>query len=94
MIQTVKDVQTFAVLLTICMLILALLGMELFGHRVKYDKSEIAIVNLEEFEGEAYSPRVNFDNIGTAMLSIFVLFIGEDWNNVMFKHERVIGLLC
>ena len=94
MIQTVKDVQTFAVLLTICMLILALLGMELFGHRVKYDKNENAITNLDEYEGEAISPRVNFDNIGMSMLTIFVIFIGEDWNNVMFKHERVIGWLC
>ena len=86
--------QTFAVLLAICMLILALLGMELFGHRVKYDKNENALENPKEYEGEANSPRINFDNIGYAMLTIFVLFIGEDWNNVMFKHERVIGLLC
>ena len=76
------------------MLILALLGMELFGHRVKYDKNENAITNLDEYEGEAISPRVNFNNIGMSMLAIFIIFIGEDWNNVMFKHERVIGWVC
>lgn len=37
MLETIKDVQTFAVLLAICMLILSLLGMELFGHKIKYD---------------------------------------------------------
>lgn len=94
MIQTAIDVQTFAVLLTICMLILALLGMELFGHKVKYDKYDNAIVDPTTFENEKSSPRVNFDNIGMGMLTIFVMFIGEDWNNVMYKHERVIGWLC
>ena len=36
-IVTIKDVSTFAVLLIICMSIFTLLGMELFGHKVKYD---------------------------------------------------------
>ena len=94
MIETVKDVQTFGVLLVICMLILALLGMELFGHKVKYDMYDNALTNPKEYEGDTLSPRVNFDNIGMSMLAIFVMFIGEDWNNVMYKHERVIGLLC
>ena len=43
MLETIKDVQTFAILLGICMLILALLGMELFGHKVKYDKDGNAV---------------------------------------------------
>lgn len=94
MIETIKDVQTFGVLLVICMLILALLGMELFGHKVKYDMYDNALTNPKEYEGDTLSPRVNFDNIGMSMLAIFVMFIGEDWNNVMYKHERVIGLLC
>ena len=94
MIETVKDVQTFGVLLVICMLILALLGMELFGHKVKYDMHDNALTDPKEYEGYTLSPRVNFDNIGMSMLAIFVMFIGEDWNNVMYKHERVIGLLC
>ena len=76
------------------MLILALLGMELFGHKVKYDNNDNAIADPTSFEEEKSSPRVNFDNIGMGMLTIFVMFIGEDWNNVMYKHERVIGWLC
>ena len=35
-IVTVKDVSTFVVLLLICMSIFTLLGMELFGHKVRY----------------------------------------------------------
>ena len=38
-----------------------------------------------------FSPRPNFDNIGMAFVSIFIVFIGEDWNSVMYSHERVIG---
>ena len=92
MIETIKDVQTFAILLAICMLIMALLGMELFGHRIKYDKYDNAVKDPSEYdENTLHSPRPNFDDIGMAFVTIFVVFIGEDWNNVMYKHQRVIG---
>ena len=39
-IVTVKDVSTFSILLLICMSIFTLLGMELFGHKVRYDAFE------------------------------------------------------
>ena len=93
MLETLKDVQTFAILLTICMLIFCLLGMELFGHKIKYDKDGNAVKDPENFEGEKFSPRPNFDNIGMAFVTIFIVFIGEDWNNVMYRHERVLGMI-
>ena len=40
-----------------------------------------------------FSPRPNFDTIGMGCVTIFIVFIGEDWNNVMYKHERVLGWL-
>ena len=73
---------------------MALLGMELFGHRVKYDKDENAVKDPSEFDGKLHSPRPNFDNIGMAFVSIFIVFIGEDWNNVMYTTERVTGWIA
>ena len=45
MLQTLKDVQTFSILLIICMLILSLLGMELLGHKIKYDHYDDIVLN-------------------------------------------------
>ena len=86
MLQTLKDVQTFSILLIICMLILSLLGMELFGHKIKYDDQEEVIADMENYEGDMYSPRPNFDNLGMSFVTIFIVFIGEDWNGVMYSH--------
>jgi hypothetical protein len=38
-------------------------------------------------------PRENFDNIGNAMTTVFILIIGEDWPGIMYNHSRVYGRL-
>lgn len=40
MVKTVKEIIPFSSLLGICMFIFSLLGMELFGYRVRFDKNE------------------------------------------------------
>jgi voltage-dependent calcium channel L type alpha-1D len=35
-------------------------------------------------------PRCNFDTIMTAFTTIFVIFVGDDWNAIMYDHYRVI----
>jgi hypothetical protein len=34
------------------------------------------------------SPRTNFDSIGDAMLTVFVLLIGDNWNYYMADYIR------
>ena len=84
---------TFSILLIICMLILSLLGMELFGHKVKYDHHGTIVTDIGAHEGEVQSPRPNFDNIFMSFVTIFVVFIGEDWNSIMYDHHRAGGFL-
>ena len=36
-------------------------------------------------------PRENFDSIGNAMTTVFILIIGEDWPAIMYNHSRVYG---
>jgi hypothetical protein len=36
------------------------------------------------------SPRLNFDNIGNATVTIFVVLIGEDWPGVMYNYMNSI----
>ena len=33
-------------------------------------------------------PRANFNRLMNGLVTIFIVFIGEDWNAVMFDHYR------
>ena len=60
-IVTIKDVSTFSLLLIMFMFIFTLLGMELFGHKVKFDENDRPV---DPALGLGESPRPNFDNVG------------------------------
>jgi hypothetical protein len=55
--------------------------MELFAYRVKYTEDDLVDINGE-------SPRANFDTFGASIVTIFIVLIGEDWNNVMYNYVR------
>lgn len=89
---TMKEITTFSVLLLICMLIFTLLGMELFGHKIKFDEYNQAVLDLENVGDLAvFAPRPNFDSFSMAITSIFIVFIGEDWQALMHTQFRVAG---
>lgn len=59
---TVRQIGTFSILLLIFMLIFTLLGMELFGHRVKLDDLNQVVLDLDDpLTLDALPPRANFD---------------------------------
>jgi hypothetical protein len=37
------------------------------------------------------APRENFDDVGNALTTVFILILGEDWPGVMYTHMRVYG---
>lgn len=91
MIITIKDISNFTVLMLIFMFIFTLLGMELYGHKIKYNNED---KERPINEGEhGVSPRLSFDDFFTGFVTIFIIFIGEDWNSVMYDHVRVQGEL-
>ena len=93
MIKTMKEIVPFSSLLGICMFIFTLLGMELFGHKVKFDENDQVPLQIDIDSGvvEAIAPRPNFDQFYMAFTAIFIVFIGEDWQSVMHTHYRVSG---
>jgi len=82
---TIKAIVTFVILLGIFIFIYTLLGMELFAYKVWFSEDEGEI--LPEADG-GVPPRVNFNGIWNALITIFIVFIGEDWNSVMYSHYR------
>ena len=84
-----KEVGLFLVLLAIVMFIFALLGMELYGHKIRFADDNTMLEGLpEEIQ---LAPRPNFDSFYMAITSIFIVFIGEEWQELMHSHFRVSG---
>ena len=91
-VVTLKNISIFSLLLLIFMFISSLLGMELFGHKVKFN-------NLDRYVDPqvndiGVSPRPNFDNLGMGFTSVFAISIGDDWNVLMSKAYRAEGFIA
>ncbi len=99
LVSSLKSVVYLALLLCLVILIFILLGIELFGGRyphVEYNYTEAhfprtwekKMINVESFpDGPNDLSRYNFDDFGTALLSIFVVLSGENWNEIMFDSH-------
>jgi len=73
------------------MYIYALLGMEMFANKVRYDLDDAVIkdvVAATEAGEIMITPRMNFDSIGNALTTIFCEIMGEDWNVYMYTYVR------
>ena len=95
--QSMKDISNFSLLLILFMYIFALLGMELFANAALVDEDDNLIAGEENIQalvasGDYYTfPRDNFNNVGFALTSIFIVIIGEDWNWAMYQWVRAYG---
>lgn len=70
LLNSMKSIISLLFLLFLFILIFALLGMQLFGGG---------------FAHRVQPPRSNFDDFGNAMLTVFQILTGEDWNQVMYE---------
>ncbi|KAF8789752.1 Voltage-dependent calcium channel type D like protein [Argiope bruennichi] len=78
LINSVRSIASLLLLLFLFIMIFALLGMQVFGGRFNYKP-------LEE------KPRHNFDSFVQALLTVFQILTGEDWNEVMYDGIRAYG---
>ncbi|KAI3387752.1 hypothetical protein SNEBB_002200 [Seison nebaliae] len=79
LLNSMRTVSSLLVLLFLFMIIFALLGMQVFGGRFNFEG------NIEE------KPRSNFDTFWNALLTVFQILTGEDWNVVMYDGIRAYG---
>lgn len=56
------------------MFIYTLLGLNLYAYKVFLDGGDY--------------PRVNFNTFVEGVTTIFIIFIGDDWNTAMYNHIR------
>ena len=95
--KSLKDISQFTILLVLFMYIFALLGMELFAN-MALENEDGDLIYGEKAIQELYSsgdwytfPRDNWNNVGWALTTVFILIIGEDWNWTMYTWVRAYG---
>ncbi|XP_063791946.1 voltage-dependent N-type calcium channel subunit alpha-1B isoform X6 [Pseudophryne corroboree] len=69
LLNSMKSIVSLLFLLFLFIVVFALLGMQLFGG---------------QFYFEEETRNTNFDTFPTAILTVFQILTGEDWNNVMY----------
>ena len=76
LINSMRSIISLLFLLFLFILIFALLGMQLFGGTWNFDD---------------YTPSANFNRFPIAMLTVFQILTGEDWNEVMYNGIRFVN---
>lgn len=66
------------------MITFALLGMEMFGNRVKITADD----KVDLLNGS--SPPSNFDTVLNAFTTVFVVMTADGWSGIYFNHYRAL----
>uniref|UniRef100_A0A4W4GKZ1 Voltage-dependent L-type calcium channel subunit alpha n=1 Tax=Electrophorus electricus TaxID=8005 RepID=A0A4W4GKZ1_ELEEL len=77
LLNSVKSIASLLLLLFLFILIFSLLGMQVFGGKFNFDATE--------------KNRSSFDNFPQALLTVFQILTGEDWNEVMYDGIMAFG---
>uniref|UniRef100_A0A8B9J6P3 Voltage-dependent L-type calcium channel subunit alpha n=1 Tax=Astyanax mexicanus TaxID=7994 RepID=A0A8B9J6P3_ASTMX len=70
LLNSVRSIASLLLLLFLFIVIFALLGMQVFGGKFNFPDQEVR--------------RSNFDNFPQALITVFQILTGEDWNSVMY----------
>ncbi|XP_068930637.1 voltage-dependent L-type calcium channel subunit alpha-1S isoform X1 [Petaurus breviceps papuanus] len=77
LLNSVRSIASLLLLLFLFIIIFALLGMQLFGGKYDFDDTEVR--------------RSTFDNFPQALISVFQILTGEDWNSIMYNGIMAYG---
>ncbi|PAV73408.1 hypothetical protein WR25_19168 isoform B [Diploscapter pachys] len=78
LLNSLRSIMSLLLLLFLFIVIFALLGMQVFGGKFN-------------FNPQAPKPRANFDTFIQALLTVFQILTGEDWNTVMYNGINSFG---
>ena len=81
--MSIGDIGNFSILLFLFLFTYTLFGMELYADKIKFDSQG----NVDLVNGQ--SVRENFDTFIEGFISIFLVLIGDNWNNNMYN-----AILC
>ncbi|GMH93963.1 hypothetical protein TL16_g12770 [Triparma laevis f. inornata] len=89
--KTVLEIGNFGILLLLFIFIYSLCGIQFFSNRMVFDDMD-APVDIKDYDKwlEYYPdrPRSHFDSILWAMVTVFQILTGENWNACMYDGWR------
>ena len=95
MIESVKEIGNFAILLFLFVFIYSLVGMQLLSNRLHFSPdSGVAVGIREEGYESALIPRSHFDSFFWSIVTVFQILSGENWNVVMYDGWRAKGAIA
>ncbi|XP_028339649.1 voltage-dependent L-type calcium channel subunit alpha-1S isoform X2 [Physeter macrocephalus] len=77
LLNSIRSIASLLLLLSLFVVTFALLGVQLFGGRYDFEDTEVR--------------RSNFDNFPQALISVFQVLTGEDWNSLMYNGVLAYG---
>ncbi|XP_064492167.1 voltage-dependent L-type calcium channel subunit alpha-1S isoform X2 [Pseudopipra pipra] len=77
LLNSVRSIASLLLLLFLFITVAALLGMQLFGGKFDFEDMEVR--------------RSTFDNFPQALISVFQILTGEDWNSIMYDGIMAYG---
>ncbi|XP_062827306.1 voltage-dependent L-type calcium channel subunit alpha-1F isoform X3 [Anolis carolinensis] len=77
LLNSMKSIASLLLLLFLFIIIFSLLGMQLFGGKFNFDETQ--------------TKRSTFDTFPQALLTVFQILTGEDWNTVMYDGIMAYG---
>uniref|UniRef100_A0AC35GND3 Voltage-dependent L-type calcium channel subunit alpha n=1 Tax=Panagrolaimus sp. PS1159 TaxID=55785 RepID=A0AC35GND3_9BILA len=78
LLNSLRSIMSLLLLLFLFIVIFALLGMQVFGGKFNFNPA-------------MPKPRANFDTFIQALLTVFQILTGEDWNTVMYNGIESFG---
>ncbi|NXI54348.1 CAC1S protein, partial [Chloroceryle aenea] len=77
LLNSVRSIASLLLLLFLFIIVFALLGMQLFGGKFDFEDMEVR--------------RSTFDNFPQALITVFQILTGEDWNSIMYDGIMAYG---
>lgn len=79
--KTITSIGNYVILLGLFMYVFALMGMQFFAGKLKFDEND-------QPDPNGTDRRYNFNTIWNAFILIFELLIGDNWNDVLYDCMR------
>ena len=95
MVDTINNVGSFGILLSIFIFMYAILGMEMLSYKLRvtrYDTPVPYFTTNNPDVSEKYSiPDSNFDSFINAVISVFIVLANDGWTTIYFNYYRTAG---
>jgi len=94
--STITKMSSFAVILFLFIFIFAIMGMEFFAQKLRFDFDSNPIEQFKEYPNtstKASVPASNFDTFVNSMVTVFIVLANDGWTPIYWDYYRAVGKL-